>query len=83
MVILFGFFAGLVNHVTTLVGNRWLLSLETASMEKNVAAVDKRVILFVFLSSRMTCIARIVTKRMWWQSAIQKPYLTTCLEMMI
>jgi hypothetical protein len=76
-------YARWVNLATTLVEARWLLSVERDSMDKNVAGVDKHVILFVFLSSRTRCIARTVTKRMWWQSAIQIPYLTTCSEMMI
>jgi hypothetical protein len=81
--ILSWFYARRVNLATTLVEARWLLSVERDSMDKNVACVDKHVILFVFLSSRTMCIASTVTKRMWWQSAIQIPYLTTCSEMMI
>jgi hypothetical protein len=81
--ILSWFYVWQVNLATTLVEARLFLSVERDSTDKNVACVNKHVILFVFLSSRMTCIARTVTKRMWWQSAIQIPYLTTCSKMMI
>jgi hypothetical protein len=68
--ILSWFYARLVYIVTTLVECRWLLSVERDAMDNNVACVDSHFIWFVFLSSRNRGIARTVTKRMWWQSAI-------------